>query len=78
MNYTHNVVIHKENYVNPATGEHTNWIEGFWGNLKIKLKSIRGSQKTMLDGHLDEYLYRFNRKNENNVPSPRYSVPCLL
>ena len=33
----------------------------------MKLKSIRGSQKTMTDGHLDEYLYRYNRKREGSV-----------
>ena len=45
MNYVHNVCIHKENFVNPDTGHHSNWIEHFWANLKIKLKAIRGSQK---------------------------------
>ena len=63
MNYTHNVVIHKREFVN-QNGDHTNCIEGFWGNLKIKLKSLRGSQRDMLDGHIDEFLYRYNRHNE--------------
>ena len=67
MNYIHNVVIHKDNFVNPITGHHTNWIKGFWGNLKIKLKSIRGSRGRMLDGHLDEFLYRFNCQNEGSI-----------
>ena len=60
-------MIHKENFVDPVTGTHTNWIEGFWGNLKMKLKSIRGSQQQMLDGHMDEFMYRFNRKNEGCI-----------
>ena len=34
MNYRHNVVIHKENFVNPDNGSHSNWIENIWGNLK--------------------------------------------
>ena len=67
LNYTHNVVIHDRHYVDPITGTHTNWIENYWSNLKMKLKSIRGSQKTMTDGHLDEYLYRYNRKHEGSV-----------
>ena len=67
MNYRHEIVIHKECFVNENTGVHTNWIEGFWGNLKMKLKSIRGSQKQMLDRHLDEFIYRYNRKNEGNI-----------
>ena len=40
MNYIHNVCIHKEHFVDPQTGNHSNWIEGLWGNLKIKLKSV--------------------------------------
>ena len=67
MNYQHNTCIHKEHFVNPVNGAHSNWIENVWGNLKIKLKSIRGSQKTMLDGHLDEYIYRYNRKSEGSI-----------
>ena len=62
MNYTHKTCIHKEHFVNPIDGTHSNWIENIWGNLKIKLKSLRGSQRRMLDRHLDEYVYRYNRK----------------
>ena len=67
MNYTHNTVIHKTNFVNPATGAHTNLIENFWSHLKYKLKIVKGSQKRMTDGHVDEFLYRFNRKHEGNM-----------
>ena len=66
MNYIHNVVIHKDNFVTP-NGVHTNNIEGFWGNLKMKLKAIRGSQREMLDGHLDKFLYRHNCREEGNI-----------
>ena len=66
MNYTRNFVNHKDFYVDPITGVHSNWIENLWSNLKIKLKSLRGSQDNMLDGHIDEYIYRYNRKNEGN------------
>ena len=67
MNYRHNVVIHKENFINPDNGSHSNWIENIWGNLKIKLKNIRGSQNVMLDGHLDEHMYHYNRKQEGPI-----------
>ena len=67
MNYTHRFCIHNHRYVDPITGIHSNWIENFWANLKIKLKSLRGSQGNMLDGHLDEYLYRYNRKNDGEM-----------
>ena len=45
MNYVHKTVIHKDNFVNPNDGSHTNWIENFWSNLKYKLKLVKGSQK---------------------------------
>ena len=63
MNYQHFFVVHERQYVD-ARGIHSNWIENFWSNLKCKLKQIRGSNRQMLDGHIDEYLYRYNRKNE--------------
>ena len=66
MNYNHETVIHQREFVS-RTGIHTTWIESFWGNMKIKLKAKRGSQGAMLDGFIDEYLYRYNRKNEGNM-----------
>ena len=64
MNYIHKTVIHKENFVNPIDNTHTNWIEIFWSNLKYQLKLVKGSQKSMTDGHIDEFLYRYNHKDE--------------
>ena len=67
MNYNHNVVIHKDCFVDPITKTHTNWIENFWSNIKSVLKSVRGSQGSMLDGRIDEYIYRYNRKNDGDI-----------
>ena len=67
MNYIHKTCIHKDHFVNPIDGTHSNWIENVWSNLKSKIKSIRGSQNDMLDGHIDEYLYRYNRKEEGSI-----------
>ena len=67
MNYTHNTVIHDQHYVNPVTNEHTNWIENFWSNLKYKLKIVKGSQGRMVDGHIDKFLYRYNRSHEGDM-----------
>ena len=36
----------------------------------MHLKSIRGSQSKMLDAHLDNYIYRYNRKNEGEIFNP--------
>ena len=62
INYIHKYCIHKESFVNPIDGTHSNWIENIWSNMKMKLKAIRSSQNHMLDGHLDEYVYWYNRK----------------
>ena len=67
MNYIHQYCVHKDHFINPANGVHSNWIENIWSNLKLKLKSLWGSQNKMLDAHLDKYIYRYNRKNEGAI-----------
>ena len=67
MGYDHRIVIHETNFVNPEDGTHMNWTENLWSNMKAKIKSLRGSQNRMLDGHLDEFVYRYNRKQEGPV-----------
>ena len=67
MNFIHKTCIHKEHFVNPLDSTHSNWIENIWSNLKQKFKAIRGSQSQMLDGHVDEYVYRYNRKEEGSM-----------
>ena len=61
MGFTHEVLIHKNEFVT-HDGVHTNSIENMWNNLKAHLKFVHGSQGTILDGHIDEYQYRYNRK----------------
>ncbi|XP_048246146.1 uncharacterized protein LOC125377279 [Haliotis rufescens] len=62
--YAHDTVKHKDGYVNPKTGAHTNSIEGFWGNAKAKFKSMHGVPREQLAAHLDEIMFRWNNKNE--------------
>ena len=40
--YRHLSVNHIENLIDPATGAHTQTIEGFWGHSKALFKSMRG------------------------------------
>ena len=63
--FVHKTVKHKENYVNPTDGTHTNNIENFWGHLKNKIKSMYGVRNENIPHHLDEFIYRWNNKNEN-------------
>ena len=67
LGYIHRTVCHKYEYVNSRNGVHTNTIESLWSIMKAKIKECRGSQGTMLHGRLDEFQYRFNRKNEGDM-----------
>lgn len=67
QNYEHRTVCHKDNYVNPMDGTHTNNIENFWAHLKNYIKGIQGVNIQNLPLHLDEYMYCWNRKNEGDL-----------
>lgn len=60
--FGHKTVCHQENYVNPVDGTTTNHIENFWSHLKIYVQSIYGIDTANLPLHLDEYMYKWNRK----------------
>ena len=61
--YIHKTVKHKENYVNPLDGMHTNHIENFWTHLKNKMREMHGVKIEQLPLHLDKFMYRWNTKN---------------
>ena len=42
LGYTHLSINHSDNFVDPATGPHTQIIEGFCGNSKAIFKTMRG------------------------------------
>ena len=54
----HSTVNHSVNYVDPVTGVHTNHIESYWNRVKTKFKKMKGCSKDMLDGYLDEFMWR--------------------
>lgn len=58
MNYSHQTVNHSENFVNPATGEHTQTIESNWHKFKMRNKRQCGTHRHMVDGYLCEFLWR--------------------
>ena len=66
MGFQHRVIIHKYKFVTQQ-GVHTHYIENVWADLKLELKRLRGSQDLMLDGHIDEYFYCYNRKHEGKI-----------
>ena len=66
MGFQHKIVIHKNEFA-AMDGTHTNNIENIWANLKMELRRICGSQGAMLDEHIDEYMYRYNGKYEDEI-----------
>jgi transposase-like protein len=54
--FGHEVVNHTLQYVR-ADGMNTNTIEGLWANCKSRLKSMRGTSRTLMPTYLDQYMY---------------------
>ena len=45
LGYTHQTVNDSQNFVNPATGAHTNSIEGYWSCVKSQLRKHEASSQ---------------------------------
>lgn len=56
--YIHETVNHHYNFVCPRNGTHTNNVECFWKNMKMKFKAMSGTSRDLLAGYLDEHLWR--------------------
>ena len=60
--YVHKTVKHKEEY-KAIDGTHTNSIENLWTHLKSKGKKMFGFTSKNFPLHLDEFVYKFNKKD---------------
>lgn len=58
--YSHFVVNHSENFVDPATGAHTQTIEGTWSQFKARHKEERGTSRNLFTTYL--YLFMWRKK----------------
>ena len=62
--YFHDTVNHTQAFVNPVNGAYTQLIESMWGHVKTKiLRSMRGTNETLIPGHLAEFWWRGLHKN---------------
>lgn len=59
--YIHNTVNHSRFFVDPASGVHTNSIEGAWSALKIHFSPQQRTREDM-ENKLGEYLWRRQNK----------------
>jgi hypothetical protein len=64
--YTHKVVNHNENFVDPVTGATTNHIERMWKSAKRKLKHMSGTSDELLPSYLHEFSWRQIRGKTGN------------
>ena len=62
LGYAHNTVNHSQNFVDPATGAHTQNIERSWKAAKERNKRHNGTHRTMLDSYMCEYTWRVRQK----------------
>ena len=61
--YIHQSVNHTMHFVDPLTGAHTNHVENYWKNLKMKFKAMSGTDRELIPSYIDEHNWRqFNGK----------------
>jgi len=56
--FQHSTVNHSVNFVDPATGTHTQNIESYWCKAKQRNKKQWGTARTTLDSHMCEFMWR--------------------
>ena len=62
--YIHDTVNHSVEFKSES-GCCTNTIEGLWGNVKLKIKKMKGIYPDHLQAILDEYVYRYRYGHTN-------------
>ena len=68
LGYIHQTVNHQRQYVDPATGAHTQAIERSWLDAKIDiLRKKRGIPAHMLQSHLNYFCWKVLRKTEDDL-----------
>ena len=55
---SHQTVNHSVEFVNSATGTHTQNVESYWNRSKTKIKRMKGYHAEMLPSYLDEFMRR--------------------
>ena len=54
----HRTVVHRNNFVDPLTGVHTQEAESAWARLKYHTKREKGIRSDQLQNFLDEQMWR--------------------
>ena len=54
----HGTVNDSLNFVDPATGVHTQNVESYWNRVKTKFKRMKGVHADMVTYYMDEFMWR--------------------
>lgn len=54
----HRIVVHRNNFVDPLTGIHTQEAESAWAPMKYHVKREKGIRSLDIQGFLDEQMWR--------------------
>ena len=65
--FTHLIINHSVNYIDPDSGAHTNTIDFTWRALKKSLPK-NGTQKTLYDSYFTQYSIRKLYSNDSADP----------
>ena len=57
----HQVVVHRRNFDDPATGVHTQEMESCWNNLKLGLKILLNNKSALLNENRISYVFVYIR-----------------
>lgn len=63
LNYVHDTVCHKKEFINNENGVNTQAVESFNSTLKLEIKRRKGIRKELRQDYLDEFTWMFNNKD---------------
>ena len=55
---SYQTVNHSLHFVDPTTGVHTQNVESYWAQVKLRFKRMKGVDARQLPSYLDEFMWR--------------------
>ena len=71
-------VNHSITFVDPTTGTHTQHIESFWNQVKLKLKRMKGCHSDQIPSYLDEFMWLERHGQTSHMAWIQRCQPILM